>query len=267
VYPKVEEAEEKGLVVDKELPHTNRKTPAFADDTSGAFKREVENLKRVKKVLIDFGTISGLETNVEKTSLMPIGCLDEPIEQGIIDLGFELVNSMKCLGLVINNKATGLTDHFDEKTVKIRQLIGMWGRYNLSLTGRIAISKTMLVSQIGYIGCIITPTALQIATMQSLINDYVTSGIVVAEERLYTRPCEGGLGLINLETYLAALQCSWIKRCYNRINDSWRWMLASACDFILDRTSSTKIVIRYCSTSRLAFRNFSPNIGRHMKTF
>ncbi len=162
-------------MVDKELPHTNRKTPAFADDTSGALKRDVENLQRVKKVLIDFGTISGLETNVEKTSLMPIGCLDEPIEQGIIDLGFELVNSMKCLGLVIKNKATGLMDHFDEKTVKIRQLIGMWGRYNLSLTGRIAISKTMLVSQIGYIGCIITPSAHQILTMQSLINGYVTA--------------------------------------------------------------------------------------------
>jgi hypothetical protein len=194
----------------------------------------VENLKTVKKVLIEFGAISGLETNVEKTSLMPIGCLDEPIEQGIIDLGFELVNSMKCLGLEINNRASNLTDHFDEKTTKIRQLIGLWGRYNLSLTGRIAISKTMLVSQIGYIGCIITPTANQLATLQSLIKDYVTTGIVVAADRLYTRPCEGGLGLINLDSYLAALQCSWIKRCYNRINDSWRWVLASACDFILD---------------------------------
>jgi hypothetical protein len=47
VHPRVEEAEEKGLVVDKELLHTNRKTPAFADDTSGAFKRDVENLKTV----------------------------------------------------------------------------------------------------------------------------------------------------------------------------------------------------------------------------
>jgi hypothetical protein len=86
-----------------ELPHTNRRTPAFADDTSGAFKRDVENLKTVKKVLIDYGVISGLETNVEKTSLMPIGCLEESIEQGIVELGFELVSSMKCLGLVINN--------------------------------------------------------------------------------------------------------------------------------------------------------------------
>jgi hypothetical protein len=117
---------------------------------------------------------------------MPIGCLEEPIEQGIMDLGFELVSSMKCLGLEINNRASNLTDHFDEKTAKIQQLIGLWGRYNLSLTGRIAISKTMLVSQIGYIGCIITPTANQMATLQSLINDYVTSGIVVAADRLYS---------------------------------------------------------------------------------
>jgi hypothetical protein len=227
VYPRVEEAEGKDLTVDKELLHTNGKTPAFADDTTGAFKRDVENLSRVKNVLLEFGVISGLETNVEKTSLMPVGCLDEPIEQEIIDLGFEIVDSIKCLGLVINNKADGLTNHFDEKVTKIRQLIGLWGRYNLSLTGRIAISKTMLVSQIGYIGCIITPTAQQVTTLQSLINDYVTSGTVVAADRLYTCPCEGGLGLIKLESYLSALQCSWVKRCYTRINDSWRWILAS----------------------------------------
>jgi hypothetical protein len=85
----------------------------------------------------------------------------------------------------------------------------------------------MLVSQYGYTGCIFTPTVQQIATMQSLINDNVTSGIVVAADRQYTHPCKGGLGLINFESYLTALQCSWI-------NDSWRWVLASSCNFILD---------------------------------
>jgi len=136
--------------------------------------------------------------------------------------------------MVINNKANNLQDHFDEKTTKIRQLIGLWGRFNLSLTGRISISKTMLVSQIGYIGCIVTPKQNQLQTMQGLINDYVTTGIVVAADRLYTKPCQGGLGLINLDSYIPALQCSWVKRCYSRINDSWRWVLASSCEFILD---------------------------------
>ncbi len=140
---------------------------------------------------------------------MPIGCLNEPICAEITDLGFELGSKIKCLGLVINNKAELLTDHFTEKITKNRQLIGMWGRYNLSLPGRIAISKTMLVSQIGYIGSIISPTVEQLKTMQQVINDYVSSGIVVAVELLYTKPSEGnegGLGLLNLDSYIQALQ-------------------------------------------------------------
>jgi hypothetical protein len=150
--------------------------------------------------------VGWVSTNVENTMLMPIGCLNEPICAEITDLGFELGcdSKIKCLGLVINNKAELLTDHFTEKITKIRQLIGMWGQYS-----RIAISKTMVVSQIGYIGCIISPTVEQLKTMQQVINDYVSSGIVVAVELLYTKPSEGnegGLGLLNLDSYIQALQ-------------------------------------------------------------
>jgi hypothetical protein len=227
----------------------------------------------IKEVLIAFGLISGLETNVEKTTLMPVGCLNEPLSDEITDLGFEIVSKIKCLGLVISNKADMLTEHFTEKIAKIRQLIGMWGRYNLSLPGRIAISKTMLVSQIGYIGCIITPTEEQTKVMQNLINEYVSSGLVVAADRLYTKPCEGGLGLINLDTYIPALQCSWIRRCHARINDSWRWILASLCDFHLDNLrpdsidkNSNPILFNIAvSYSKLQYRfwNKHENFCRH----
>jgi hypothetical protein len=44
----------------------------------------------------------------------------------------------------------------------------------------------------------------------------------------------GVLGLIRLSSYIAALQCSWIKRCSVNINDPWRWNLALSCDFNLD---------------------------------
>ncbi len=56
----------KGLALDPELKENNRKTSAFADDTTAGLKRCAENLRIVKKVLLDFGEISGLETNVEK---------------------------------------------------------------------------------------------------------------------------------------------------------------------------------------------------------
>ena len=76
----VQTAERKGLVVDRELVHTNRKTNAFADDTAAGLLRNANNLNYVKQVLFDFGSVSGLETNVEKTTLMPIGNLGEPLE-------------------------------------------------------------------------------------------------------------------------------------------------------------------------------------------
>jgi hypothetical protein len=202
-----------GLTVEEDLKHTNRKVSAFADDTDGALERSSENLTYVKLILRDFGIMSGLETNVEKTTLMPIGCLDEILPDDVINLGFKIVTEIKCLGVCINNRASNLTSHFDGTIRKVRQLIGSWERYNLSLPGKIGIAKTMLISQIGYIGCIITPTEAQLNTLQDLIDGYVTRGIVLAKDRLYTKAREGGLGLIKLESYVAALQCSWIKRC------------------------------------------------------
>jgi exonuclease III len=240
-FPQWERAEEKGLVLDPELKETNRKASAFADDTNVGLLRTADNLLRVKNILVDFGSISGLETNVEKTTLMPIGGLDNPVPQEITDLGFSIVNEIKCLGLKLDNRAANLTDHFDEKIQKIRRLIGSWSRFNLSLPGRISIAKTMLLSQIGYIGCFITPTDIQLNTMQSLIDGYVKQDLVIAADRLHAKPNEGGLGLIRLASYVAALQCSWLKRCSVTINDTWRWNLASACNFNLDLVRLTDI--------------------------
>ncbi len=59
-YPEIELCEDKGIAVDPELKHHNRKVPAFADDSNGAFKRDATVLKRVKEVLLEFGVISGL---------------------------------------------------------------------------------------------------------------------------------------------------------------------------------------------------------------
>ncbi len=230
-YPRVETAEAAGFTVDSELKHHNRRIPAFADDANGGFDRSARNLAYIKTILSDFGIMCGLETNVEKTTLMPIGCLDEPLEQDVSNLGFEIVTEIKCLGLVIDNRAANLSNHFDSTIRKIQQPIGLWKRYNLSLMGRICIAKTMLISQIGYIGCIVSPTANQINVMQNLIDGYVTKGIVFAKDRLYDAPKEGGLGLINLEHYITALQCSWVRRCFTTINDSWRWRVADGCNF------------------------------------
>jgi hypothetical protein len=241
VFPRIESAEAAGLVVDNELKHTNRRIPSFADDATGGFDRSARNLAYVKEILQVFGRMCGLETNVDKTTLMPVGCLNDPVGHDVLQLGFEIVTEIKCLGLIIDNRASNLEQHFDGTIRKIRQLIGSWERYNLTLMGRICVAKTMLISQIGYIGCIVTPTANQISTLQNLIDGYVTRGIVVAKDRLYNKPTHGGLGLINIELYITALQCSWVRRCYTVLNDPWRWRLAESCNFWFENLHEGKL--------------------------
>jgi hypothetical protein len=128
-----------------------RKVSAYADDASLIVKCSYANLVRIKEILEDFGIMSGLVCNVEKTVLLPIGA-DTVIDENIRALGFAVVDSVTILGLEIDRN--GYTpSNFDKIIDKIRKQIAIWRPFNLSLPGRISVSKTMLYSQINYLGC------------------------------------------------------------------------------------------------------------------
>jgi hypothetical protein len=59
------------------VPHEVSTRPykvfAFADDANALLKLEVSTLNRLKSVLDEFGRLSGLECNVEKTTLLQVG--------------------------------------------------------------------------------------------------------------------------------------------------------------------------------------------------
>jgi hypothetical protein len=46
----------------------------------------------------------------------------------------------------------------------------------------------------------------------------------VAKKRLYATPKEGGLGLFDLNTFLHAQKCAWIKRCL-ALDEQWKVQL------------------------------------------
>ena len=82
----------------------------------------------------------------------------DPVESPLIEeLGFTIVEKMKILGLWIGPDGIIVDVISRAALAKIKQLIGCWTRFNLSLKGRIAISKTMLISQVTYLGPVLTP--------------------------------------------------------------------------------------------------------------
>jgi hypothetical protein len=128
-------------------------------------KFNYDNLLWIKNILEEFGNMSGLVCNVEKTVLLPIG-INHLVDARIQGLGFSIAETVTILGLKINRN--GFTD---DNLLSIMEKISFWSPFNLSLPGRINIAKTMLYSQINYFGCVLPIADDMIAEYDKLIAD------------------------------------------------------------------------------------------------
>ena len=59
------------------------------------------------------------------------------------------------MGFVIDNKLAKLNNNFAKCNEKVKALITKWRSYNLSVNGRVTISKSILLPQYTYIGSVL----------------------------------------------------------------------------------------------------------------
>jgi hypothetical protein len=183
-------------------------------------KLKVEGLNAIQENLTNFALISGLKCNVDKSMIMIVGT--ENVPEFVNLSGFQVCNTLRILGFDITKNYKDLTNNFTGVLDKIERMANFWNRYRLSLQGRISVAKTLLLSQIGYIGSIITPLPEQLTAMQGLIDNFVCGTMNISKKMINVEPIKGGLGMINISDYITALQCSWIKRGLDSNIDSWR---------------------------------------------
>jgi hypothetical protein len=188
----------------------------------------LESLGNLKNFVEDFATFSGLHSNADKTTLLQIGNV-APLQNGIRNLGFNIVESVTLLGLNIDNELSFISNYFEGVITKIQNIIEYWDRFYLSLAGRISVCKTFMLSQIGYIGSILSPTNNQLKRLQDLMDKFCLGSMRVAKKKLYLPPSLGGLGLIKISSYTTALQCAWVKRTVEHWCDNWRFDIKKAC--------------------------------------
>jgi hypothetical protein len=126
-------------------------------------------------------------------------------------------------------------------------LIRFWGRFVLSLPGKIVVYKTFLIPQINYLASVLTPGIETIQTLEKKMEDFVTRGLTFSKSKIYAPVREEGLGLFNLKEFISSLQCNWIKRSYRNITDNWRYRLATLSggdilDLACDRKTLDQVV-------------------------
>jgi hypothetical protein len=185
----------------------------------------VESLRKLKAVLNDFGQMSGLECNVDKTTLLQVGTV-EPISQDIIDLGFSVVNEVTVLGLTITGHGADFSGSLNKIGDKLQKQVTHWSRFNLSLPGRINIAKAMLYSQINYLGCFLPVSEILTTNFSTIIERFACGKLSIARARIYKPVCMGGLGLFRVGDFLDAQRLAWVKRA-QIIDDRWKILFYS----------------------------------------
>ncbi len=100
----------------------------------------------------------------------------------------------------------------------------MWVPFKLGLTGRISIAKSLLYSQINYLGCFLTFPHEIMTSIDNCITSFVKGKLNIAKKRLYRPVDQGGQGLFDLNVFLDAQRCAWIKRSMD-LNEQWKVQL------------------------------------------
>ncbi len=195
---------------------------SLADDNTTLLLMTEFNLHHLRNILNNFGSISGLICNFDKTVVMPIGTPNAAVKSYA---GFSLCDSVKLLGMPINNELNNTDDIFISLGEKILNLTLFWSRFKLTLSGRIAILKTLLLPQINYLGCFLTPSRIVIDGLQRMLDAFALDNIPCAASRRYLPPEKGGLGLVHIGTFLMAQKCAWVNRAYKQTIDNWRLTL------------------------------------------
>ena len=208
-----------------QVNHVAPKVMAMADDANLLVRLAVPTLERIKEILLAFGNLSGLLCNLEKTVIIPIGQVT-PLDNSLISTGFCFQDKATILGLEISNNMQNFDSAGDKIIANLRREINFWSRFRLSLPGRINITKSMLYSQLNYTGSFLPFSSAKVNEISSIIENFVKGNLKIAQNRIFQDAKLGGLGLINVKTFLTIQKCSWF-RLVPDLDDYWKKLVAA----------------------------------------
>ena len=209
---------------------TTCKISQLADDTT-CFLSDIASAKELLIVLSKFGCASGLNCNRNKTVARWMGSKSgQP--PGDLPLTWT-VDEFSTLGILFMDNYTQMSKmNYDSKIKSMCSLLRVWRMRDLSLIGKIIVSKSLGISKLLYIASMVhTPDNIY-KEVQRIINEFVWSKKPpkVRTEVLVNNIPDGGLKMVNFEFQVNSLLLSWVCRFYNETRSKWKKTLNSYFD-------------------------------------
>ena len=206
---------------------TALKIALYADDMT-LFLKNRQDLESALIILNSFSLFSNLEMNRNKTEAMWVGSRAGCQERYG---GIEWKEKLKILGIIFRNNisASQNEENWKNKIMKIKELIALWSKRNLSISGKLVIIKTFLLSQLVFLMQSLSLPENVLNSINSLFFRYIwkkkNTNTRAFEKVKRTTLCnsfdKGGINMINVKDMQNSFLLSWIINLLDSKNELW----------------------------------------------
>jgi exonuclease III len=207
----------KGIKIDD----TELKILQMADDTT-VFVEDINSLKLILGTIFIFQQYAGLKLNKNKTEAMWIGSQRNSDRK---PLELKWVKEVHALGITFSYDTDVMNlKNLIGKIKSFKQILNMWSQRDLSLIGKITILKTLAFSKIIYpCGMLYTPKYV-VDQLTKIAYTYIwcSKPEKIKRNTLIADYKDGGLKMLDIESFVKAQKAMWVKRLTDPQNGSWK---------------------------------------------
>ena len=202
-----QEKEIKGINIGKN--DTEIRLTQLADDMT-LFVKDVLSGEKAIEVVEEFGTISGVHLNRNKTKALWLGkiCPDETIK----NLSW-CDTFVKSLGIYFSKKKDLSLDMnwSQERYMKIQQILASWKQRNLSLKGKIVILKTLVISKLVYTAQVLSCPQEWTYSYEKLFYKFLWGNRIKVKKGFMINSLQnGGMNMIDMSIQFISLRLKWL---------------------------------------------------------
>ena len=202
-----------------QVKETEFKMSQFADDTTLILNGTQDSLSAALNTLEQYGTLSGLKVNTEKTKIIWIGkkrfSTDKLIPRSL-DWNTSKFN---LLGINFSVNLQEMVElNFSEKITEIRKSVSHWNKRYLTPLGKVTVIKSIFLSKLNHLfSSLPNPESSWLDNLNDIFFRFLWSNKPdkINRDVAVLEICKGGLKMIKLEYVVMASKITWIGRLLN----------------------------------------------------
>ena len=233
------------------------KLSQFADDTN-LFCADLISVENALKTVGDFGRLAGLKLNIKKSKAIWLGKWEK---NKSYPLQLKWLHSpVRLLGIHVSYDEKGNNElNFNLKIRKLQTKLDMWRSRDLTLFGKVLITKSLGLSQLIYSASILNVPEDIASTVKTKLFSFLWKNKrdKIKRTGLYQDLGRGGIRMVDIDIMFKALKLAWIPRLLTSGNQNWK----TVPDYYLRKFGGLNFLLRcnydakYIKSIPLFYRN------------